>query len=83
MSYIEEKCQGCGKELTNEEKEWGVHPGILGPCCHECYHKAVEERPELPWTDPISGQVDYEEMAEALGIDDGTGDYDDFYEDWQ
>ena len=55
-------CYGCNKFLEGEEKEfaeeWGAHPGILGLICPDCYHKACDEYPELPWTDPISGEVD-------------------------
>lgn len=66
--WIPEKYRGFAEE-------WGAHPGILGPIHPECYEKAVEETPDLPWTDPISGQVDYREMGEALGISDPETDF--------
>lgn len=37
--------------------------------------------PDLPWTDQISGEVDYEVMAEDLGVSDGT-DGEGYDEDW-
>lgn len=58
---------------TEEDKEFsrdpGNHPGILGDIHPKCYDKACEERPELPWEDPISGAVAYEQMEEDLGVD--------------
>lgn len=35
--------------------------------------------PDGPWTDPISGEVDYEAMEEDLGVNTGIDD-DDFEE---
>jgi len=65
-------CVLCGKFIREEDREfaeeWGAHPGILGPVCPECYDKAVEEEPALPWTDPISGFTDYGEMGRDLGV---------------
>ncbi len=66
-------CYGCKKLLEGEELEFAeepaAHPGLLGPYCPKCYHDAVEEAPDLPWTDPISGEVDFDEMASDLGVD--------------
>jgi len=62
--------------LIEDEKErkWAVdncnHPGILGPVHYKCYDKACKEEPDLPWTDPISGEVDYHAMGEDLGVED-------------
>lgn len=73
------RCGVCGKRIPEKEREfaelWEAHPGILGPIHPACYERAVEERPDLPWTDPISGQVDYREMSEALGFSDPETDF--------
>jgi hypothetical protein len=72
-------CVICEKEITDLDlyfaESWEAHPGILGPIHPQCYEKAVDERPDLPWTDPISGQVDYREMGDALGISDPERDF--------
>ena len=80
------ECEICKKEIPEEERDFAqypeYHPGILGPIHLVCYEKAVEEIPDLPWTDPISGQVDYREMGEAIGLDDpeeGSEYAEDFY----
>jgi hypothetical protein len=66
-------CYGCNKLLEGEDlafaEEPGAHPGLLGQYCPACYRQAVEEAPDLPWTDPISGEVDYDEMASDLGFE--------------
>ncbi len=70
------ECSFCKRKLEGEDQEFaedpGHHPGILSPICPGCYKKACDEQPDIPWTDPISGQVDYREMAEDLGVDDGS-----------
>ena len=38
-----------------------------------------ESNPCAPWTDPISGEVDFEEMANDLGFDDGCDEEMDYY----
>ena len=72
-------CVICKKLIPEEERDFAqypeYHPGILGPLHFSCYEKAVEEIPELPWTDPISGVVDYREMGEALGLDEPETDF--------
>ena len=72
-------CVICEKEISDIDlyfaQNWEAHPGILGLIHPRCYEKAVEEIPDLPWTDPISGQVDYREMGEALGFDDPERDF--------
>ena len=71
-------CVICEKRILEKDlwiaNEPGAHPGILGPVHAECYDKAVEAQPDLPWTDPISGQVDYREMGDALGFSDPEED---------
>jgi hypothetical protein len=56
-----------------EEQEWAEdnsnHPGVLGPVHQKCYDKTCDGQPDAPWTDPISGEVDFEAMAEDLGVD--------------
>lgn len=68
-------CCICKKPIPEENREYAElpenHPGILGPVHPECYDRACEESPDLPWEDPISGEVDYDEMAEDLGVDEG------------
>lgn len=72
-------CTTCGKSLTTSEREFAEnqeeHPGILGVICQSCYQKACETCPELPWTDPISGAVDWDAMKGDLGISDGTEEW--------
>ena len=72
------ECVICKKEIPEEERDFAqypeYHPGILGPIHYACYEKAVDEIPDLPWTDPISGQVDYREMGAALGFNDPEED---------
>lgn len=73
-------CVICKKVIPEDELDFArypeYHPGILGPLHVACYEKAVEEVPDLPWTDPISGQVDYREMGEALGFTDPEDEMD-------
>lgn len=68
-------CDACNQPLTSADEELAKnqenHPGILGMICQTCYRKAVDERPELPWEDPISGEVDYVMMQQDLGVDCG------------
>jgi len=79
-------CVICNSPIKGErERKWAVddgnHPGVLGPCHKKCYDNAVVNDPELPWTDPISGEVDYEQMAQDLGVDIGEeeGDEEDYF----
>jgi len=77
-------CVLCDKEIENEEEqEWAFdnanHLGVLGPCHKKCYDKACDEEPDLPWQDPISGEVDYEAMKEDLGVIDGTEEEEELY----
>lgn len=70
------KCVICHLSIDNEEEwKWAMddrnHPGMLGPCHEKCYDKMCQEHPETPWEDPISGEVDYEAMAEDLDVDTG------------
>lgn len=69
----EVKCTICHFLVEDEkEQKWAAdnqnHPGVLGPVHHKCYDKACQEDPDLPWTDPISGEVDYDAMSEDLGV---------------
>jgi hypothetical protein len=72
-------CLICDKEIPEKELRFaedpGYHPGILGPIHPACYYQAVEEMPDLPWTDPISGEVDYDEMSESIGLSDPETDF--------
>ncbi len=67
-----EVCDICKKPLENSElefaREQGNHPGYLGLIDSQCYSKLTENDPTLPWTDPISGETDYEEMGSDLGL---------------
>lgn len=72
-------CVICDLPITDERhklfsRDPANHPGILGDVHPECYDAACEEEPDLPWEDPISGEVDYQEMAAALGIWPGSDD---------
>lgn len=64
----------CGWPALLAENQ-ATHPGFLGTICDNCYKVMLDEEPELPWTDPISGRVDYEEMEADLGIDSGRDDW--------
>jgi len=77
----EMKCCVCQQSIEDEEEQkWAEnqenHPGVLGTLHRKCYDEVCEERPDTPWEDPISGEVDYEAMAEDLGM--GTGE-----EEWE
>jgi len=79
-------CVVCGLPIVDEEEkkfaeDQEAHPGILGKVCRRCYNKECDEHPDLPWEDPISGEVDWEGMTEDLGVDTGYDEYDE-YEDW-
>jgi len=74
------KCVLCDLPIEDEkEQQWASdnanHPGVLGPCHESCYRKSCEQQPDLPWTDPISGEVDYEAMAEDLDVDTGEEEW--------
>ena len=74
-------CCVCKKPIPEKEKEYAElpenHPGVLGPIHPACYDKLVTACPDLPWTDPITGEINYDEMAEDLGVDgDGYEDED-------
>ena len=76
-----DNCVVCKKEIEKKDRDYAEnqenHIGILGLVDPSCYGKANEEEPDLPWTDPISGEVDYEDMAEDLGVSFGDE------EDWE
>ena len=76
------KCQICEKEIPEEQREFAenqeAHPGILGIIDPECYAKVDQEDPALPWTDPISGELDFEEMEQDLSVSTGDEDEEDF-----
>jgi len=65
-------CVVCQQPVGPEDKEFSEdqerHPGILGEVHKSCYGKEVDARPDLPWTDPISGEVDFETMSDDLGV---------------
>lgn len=71
-------CTSCHSPIEAADMEYAndtaAHPGVLAPIHPSCYASMVTEAPDLPWTDPISGEVDYEEMAEDLGVDSGIDD---------
>lgn len=64
----------CGWPALRAECQ-ACHPGFLGTICDNCYGVLVEEEPDLPWTDPISGRVDYEAMEGDLGVVTGVEDW--------
>jgi hypothetical protein len=68
-------CVICNQPIGPEDKDFSEnqenHPGVLGEVHRKCYDKEIEARPDLPWTDPISGEVDYDEMSEDLGVSNG------------
>lgn len=70
------KCAVCGQAVPKEEEEFALnqeaHPGVLGPVDQNCYERVTKEDPAAPWTDPISGEVNFEMMEQDLGI--STGD---------
>lgn len=72
MSNDTEDCCVCGLPVEGKDKEFSEdqeqHPGILGEVHPKCYEKACKEEPDLPWKDPISGEVDFQSMGEELGI---------------
>ena len=76
-----ERCLICNKPIPEEQRNFAenqeAHPGVLGIIDPECYAKVDQEDPALPWTDPISGEVDYEGMAQDLDVDDGSQDPED------
>ena len=75
MSKQEEACILCGTSIEESQKEFAEdqtsHPGVLGLVHTECYSYMDDIDPSLPWTDPISGEVDFESMQEDLGASDG------------
>ena len=74
-----EKCMTCNLPIeTPEDKEFSEsqenHPGVLGQIHIKCYQKVCDERPDTPWTDPISGEIDFEGMGDDLGVYPATED---------
>jgi hypothetical protein len=69
----------CETSIEDSQKEFAedqsAHPGILGLIHTECYTYVADVVPDLPWTDPISGEVDFEGMEEDLGVSDGSEDF--------
>ncbi len=67
-----EKCVRCNQAVLQEDKEFAdnpeTHPGVLGPVHKRCYNAQAESDPALPWTDPISGEIDFKGMEEDLGV---------------
>lgn len=75
MTFGPPRCVRCTQDIPQDEREFAMddrnHPGVLGPCHKRCYDAVVQVDPALPWTDPVSGEVDYEEMQEDLGVSSG------------
>jgi hypothetical protein len=75
------RCVACNQQVDSEDVEFSQdqqqHPGILGDVHPACYRSASDSQPDLPWEDPISGEVDYEAMAEDLGVSFGDGEEED------
>jgi len=70
-------CQECGVKCFETIRDSDEE---CKECCYEPeYDYEDPEDPLEPWTDPISGEVDYEQMEGDLGIDtgidEGEGDY--------
>jgi len=68
------RCVVCNLALESKEdiefaKDDANYPGILGPVHQKCYDKVCKERPETPWEDPISGEVNWDAMHEDLGVE--------------
>ncbi len=82
-------CQICQREIGDKDKEFSeddyAHPGVLGNIDKACYSRLqnVDEGgdPALPWTDPISGEVDFEGMEQDLGVSTGAEDFENGEED--
>jgi hypothetical protein len=80
-----EPCISCKLLVEGEELTWAEeqqnHPGVLGIVHQKCYDKICEAEPDTPcWTDPISGEVDYEAMQEDLSVSTGEEwEDDDFF----
>lgn len=79
------KCCVCGLPIEGEDErkfaeDQAQHPGILGYVHPKCYKIACKEDSNLPWTDPISGEIDFQAMGEVLGISPATED--EVWEDW-
>lgn len=72
----DELCVSCSNPIRKADEAFAqdqqTHPGVLGLIHQNCYEKEVDVRPETPWEDPISGEIDYEGMAEDLGVSDGS-----------
>jgi len=81
-----EKCTVCDTPIEQEQKEFAedqsAHHGVLGLIHLECYDYFSDVQPDLPWTDPISGEVDFEGMANDLGVNDGSQQDDELGEDF-
>lgn len=85
MSAGQVNCTSCSMAIDPADLEYAndpaAHPGVLGPVHPSCYAKMTDSDVDLPWTDPISGEVDYEAMQEDLGVgpaDDGDDEFDDY-----
>lgn len=74
-----EECCVCHLDVVGNELEWAReqanHPGCLRICHTKCYDDVCNERPDTPWTDPISGETDFDEMAEDLGCPEMRDNY--------
>jgi len=75
-----EECCVCHLDVVGEDLAWAKeqanHPGVLGILHPQCYNKTCDEEPAAPWTDPISGEVDFDGMAEDLGCPEMGDNYD-------
>lgn len=75
-----EECCICHLDVVGKELAWAKnqanHPGVLGILHEKCYDAACKDEPDLPWTDPISGETDFDEMAEDLGCPELGENYD-------
>ena len=79
-----EECCVCHLDVVDKDLEWAReqanHPGVLGVLHEKCYDNCCKEEPDLPWTDPISAEVNYTEMAEDLGVDCGETAEEEFWD---
>lgn len=75
-----DKCTICNEPIQDKDRAFStdqeLHPGVLGHVHQFCYSAQVDQEPALPWTDPLSGEIDFKEMGQDLGAD--AGDEDDY-----
>jgi len=74
------RCCVCNQQVDSSDVGFSAdqaqHPGVLGDVHPACYRSQVDAQPQLPWEDPISGEVDYDAMGEDLGLDEEGPDFD-------